>query len=309
MKIQCPYCSCTRETPEKRVPEGLMTARCPECGKSFRFTKEKGPEGCYCRIDEESLEKPKPAEAEAQEPLRQEAMQQDGMAQEDGAAQGAQHAGNGQDQQGKPGAENLNPWETCSSFQELPQALYQTCLGVMFRASAFFSSLRPGSIVRALIFFLIMGCLQVVVEQIWSVLFFDYLMPVGQMTDPQLKQMAEMVQNNQGNVLNNLVLRCGIITAQLCFFSAMLYLTWRLMAGRRISFTVIFQVLCYAAAPLILCIIPGVGIVAGLFWSSIVSFIGLRWALRLSWGQTALGMLPLLLLITFSYAKLMSAVL
>ena len=308
MKIQCPYCSCTRETPEKRVPEGLMTARCPECGKSFRFTKEKGPEGYFCRIDEESIEKLKPAEAEAEAPMPHQALQQ-GMAQEDCAAQGARQAGNGQDQQGKPGAENLNPWASCTSLQDVPQALYQTCLGVMFRASAFFSSLRPGSIVRALIFFLIMGCLQVVVEQIWSKLFFDYLMPVGQMTDPQLKQMAEMVQNNQGNLLNNLLLRCGIITAQLCFFSAMLYLTWRLMAGRRISFTVIFQVLCYAAAPLILCVIPGVGIVVGLFWSSIVSFIGLRWALRLSWGQTALGMLPLLLLITFSYAKLMSAVL
>lgn len=203
----------------------------------------------------------------------------------------------------------INPWAVCTSFSEMPQALYLTCLRVMLSARVFFSSLRPGPFIRAFIFFLAIGVFQVVVEQLWTVLFFDYLMPAEQLSDPQLKQLADMmVQNGQGsNVLTGLVLRLGIITVQLFFFSSLLFISWRLIVRKSIPYSLIVQVLCYASAPLILCILPGIGMVAGLFWSCAVTFIGLRWALRLTWTQTILGMAPLLALILVSYMQIVSA--
>ena len=40
MKIQCPNCAYTREMADERIPSGVVTARCPQCGQTFRFSRE-----------------------------------------------------------------------------------------------------------------------------------------------------------------------------------------------------------------------------------------------------------------------------
>ncbi len=318
MIIRCPHCDYTREMPDERIPEGVVTAHCPGCGKSFPFSrtdnagnKAQSEQPAAPDAVQDSLEPVQPQHPE--QPEQTVEPEQPGQKQQEDSFEerawqdlpeyGRQHA-----EQPENSAE-INPWAVCTTFGELPQALYQTCLRVMLSARTFFSSLRPGPITRAFVFFIAIGVFQVVVEQIWTLLFFNYLMPADQLADPQLKHLADMmVQNGQGsNVLMGLFLRLGIITLQLFFFSSLLFISWRLIVRRTIPYSLIVQVLCYASAPLILCILPGIGMVAGLFWSCAVTFIGLRWALRLTWTQTILGMAPLLALILVSYMQILGS--
>ncbi len=312
MIIRCPHCDYTREMPDERIPEGVVTAHCPGCGKSFPFSRTDNsgneaqteqtaaPDTVQDSMDavqpEQPVEPEQPGQTQQEDSFEERAWQ-------DLPGYGRQHA---EQPENSP---EINPWAVCTSFGEMPQALYLTCLRVMLSARIFFSSLRPGPFTRAFVFFLAIGCFQVVVEQLWTLLFFNYLMPADQLADPQLKQLADMmVQNGQGsNVLTGLVLRLGIITLQLFLFSSLLFISWRLIVRKSIPYSLIVQVLCYASAPLILCILPGIGMVAGLFWSCAVTFIGLRWALRLTWSQTVLGMAPLLALILVSYMQILGS--
>ena len=312
MIIRCPHCDYTREMPDERIPEGVVTAHCPGCGKSFPFSRTDNagndaqpeqpaaPDAVQDSMDAVQPEHPAEPEQPGQN-KREDSFE--GRAWQDRPRYGRQ-----QEEQPENSPE-INPWAACTSFGEMPQALYLTCLRVMLSARIFFSSLRPGPFTRAFVFFIAIGLFQVLVEQLWTVLFFDYLMPADQLADPQLKHLADMmVQNGQGiNVLTGMFLRIGIITIQLFFFSSLLYISWRLIVRRRIPYSLIVQVLCYASAPLILCILPGIGMVAGLFWSCAVTFIGLRWALRLTWTQTILGMAPLLALILVSYMQILGS--
>ncbi len=312
MIIRCPHCDYTREMPDERIPEGVVTAHCPGCGKSFPFSRTDNagndaqseqpaaPDAVQDSMDAVQPEHPAEPEQPGQN-KREDSFE--GRAWQDRPRYGRQQA---EQPENSP---EINPWAACTSFGEMPQALYLTCLRVMLSARIFFSSLRPGPFTRAFVFFIAIGLFQVLVEQLWTVLFFDYLMPADQLADPQLKHLADMmVQNGQGiNVLTGMFLRIGIITIQLFFFSSLLYISWRLIVRRRIPYSLIVQVLCYASAPLILCILPGIGMVAGLFWSCAVTFIGLRWALRLTWTQTILGMAPLLALILVSYMQILGS--
>ncbi|MDO4839146.1 MAG: zinc-ribbon domain-containing protein, partial [Desulfovibrionaceae bacterium] len=301
MIIHCPHCDYTREMPDERIPDGVVTAHCPGCGKSFPFSRT---ENIGNTAQEEQ---PVPETVQdnvvpgSPEPDLGKDISEESTGQDDGCER--------PDAKQQPDMAEINPWAACTSFTEMPQALYQTCLRVMLSARVFFSSLRPGPFTRAFIFFLAIGCFQVLVEQLWTLLFFNYLMPADQLADPQLKQLADtMIQSGQGsNAITGLFLRLGIITLQLFFFSSLLYISWRLIVRKDIPYSLIVQVLCYASAPLILCVLPGIGMVAGLFWSCAVTFIGLRWALRLTWTQTFLGMAPLLALILFSYTQILSA--
>lgn len=312
MIIHCPHCDYTREMPDERIPDGVVTAHCPGCGKSFPFSRTDNagndaqpeqpaaPDAVQDSMDAVQPEQPAEPEQPGQN-KREDSFE--GRAWQDRPGYGRQQ---GEQPENSP---EINPWAVCTSFTEMPQALYQTCLRVMLSARVFFSSLRPAPLTRAFVFFLALGCFQVLVEQLWTLLFFNYLMPADQLSDPQLKQLADMmVQDGQGsNVLTGLLLRLGIITLQLFFFSSLLFISLRLIVRKTIPYTLIVQVLCYASAPLILCILPGIGMVAGLFWSSAVTFIGLKWALRLTWPQTFLGMAPLLALILFSYTQILSS--
>ena len=198
---------------------------------------------------------------------------------------------------------SFNPWECARTLQEYVPALYQTCLRVMFAPQRFFAGIVPRSGLLALAFFLAICVLQTLIEHVWSIAFFSYIMPTT--TDPELRQLGELI-SGKGNFLFWLVLRCVMLCLQLYIYTAILFLCWRLLARAQADFSVILQVLCYAQAPLILCIIPGVGTIAGMIWSFVCALVGCKVALRLSWAQTILGAAPLVLLIAFSYMHFMS---
>lgn len=244
----------------------------------------------YVRKDES----PQPGEEPlAEEPL-DEAEGADGQEALDGDSDDGRDEG-----QGRP---SFNPWEYAPYPDGWPSAFYQTCMRVMLAPTRFFADLRPAPGMRSLVFYLLICVLQIVVERVWSLAFLAFFEPNAS-TDPQMQKVVELLAS-QGNIALTLLLRCGFLTLQLYLFSALLTFIWRFVAPGRADFSVVFQVLAYAEAPGILCLVPAVGTVAGIIWGLVVMFVGCRAAMRLTWGQTIMGFVPLILLILPSLLQL-----
>lgn len=369
MKITCPHCSYTREMAEERIPDGTLTARCPQCGERFQFSKEALREG----IDEGSravrlggredaakdrdLERPAARDAaRAEQPgapwegsdglrhhrgfengqdaagaswqaqrgeakdgrhARGEDVPQGGRScerQQDGQQDGRQDGsddgtydrpyGNAYDDVHDESGLSFNPWECAGNLPEYVSAFFQTCLRVMFAPGRFFAGISPRSGLLALSFFLAVCFFQSVVEHIWGVVFFNWVMPLTETTDPQIKELGELIAGQYN--FSFLLLRCVMLTVQLYVFAFILHFCWRIILRGRADFTVVLQVLCYSQGPLVLCIIPGVGTLVGMIWCLVCALIGCRAALRITWSQTVMGMMPLFILLVLSYAKFFS---
>ena len=372
MKITCPHCSYAREMSEDRIPDGTLTARCPQCGERFQFSKEAAmrdamrekTDDAECARAVRLGSRKEAARDDAQQGDMRQDMRQDkrqdmhwGAGQDEGdqgmsrgggdGADGGEHFQDASRDGSRDGSHDdahdeaydqaydghdgpydghdgpcdgpykgpyggpydgsglsFNPWECARSLQEFVSAFFQTSLRVMFAASRFFSGIVPRSSLLALAFFLAVCLFQTVVEYLWGAIFFNWVMPITETTDPQLRHLGELLSSQYN--LSVLLLRCVMLTAQLYIFAGILFLCWRLVLRGRVDFTVVLQVLCYAQAPLILCIIPGIGTLVGMLWCLVCTVVGFRAALRITWAQTVLGMLPLIMLILVSYAKFFS---
>lgn len=186
-----------------------------------------------------------------------------------------------------------NPWE--NPRFGYPAAFYQTSMRVMFAAPRFFAGLAPQlSLVRPLTFYLAVGVLQIIVERIWGSVLSKALTPAAG-ADPQLQSLL-LALDPDTSLFMTVLLRAAAITLQL-FFAAFLYhVSFRLVIPKHANFSLVFQVLAYSSAPALLCIVPVAGSIAGFIWGLACSFIGCRYALRLTMQQTIMAMIPVFLL-------------
>lgn len=186
------------------------------------------------------------------------------------------------------------PWEEPKRYNPLV-ALYQTILRVMFNAPRFFADLPSsnGKLTRPLVFYLILGMFQTLVERMW------YLMSIQasgpSITDPKLQEvLGEMAQSM--SLPLTLLLTPGILAIQLCFFASVFYLMLRLVQPENVQFRTVFRVIAYSAAPTVVCIVPLVGPLVGSIWFGICCFIGCKHSMRLPWSRTGLALGPLYLI-------------
>ena len=98
--------------------------------------------------------------------------------------------------------------------------------------------------------------------------------------------------------------RTAFISFELLVAAVLYHMMFRIVAPAMADFSLVFQVIAYASAPVLLGIIPVLGSLAGFIWSIACSVVGCRYALRISWRQTllAIGPLYLLLLLLFLQA-------
>ena len=197
-----------------------------------------------------------------------------------------------------------NPWDEAPRPSGWLSAFYQTCIRAMFAPARFFSSLTPRPVLKALAFYLLVCALQLSMQQVWSQVFLSYIQPLAG-SDPQLQKMAEALAGQDSFALS-LILRLAALTLQIYIFAGLLTLAWRIIAPGRANYTVVFQVLAYAEAPGLLCLVPAIGALAGLVWGFACMLIGARAAFGLTWGQTLLGFLPLVLLLLPSLMQVTS---
>lgn len=321
MKIICPQCAFEREVPSDRLPSASVIATCPQCQHRFRISKndlEQGdapqcsfahnadgddplPPGAvipnhaqaspaqHDSTQQRHVESEHIAKAQTPPSYNEEEME---LRQRASAAYERQ-AEDGSDTQDAPFALE-NPWESPEKEGHLA-AFYQTVVRVMFAAPRFFAGLTPDSSqTRAMIFYLLVGILQICIERFWGGVLSSTLAPTAG-NDPQLQKLLEMLAP-QTNIFLAILMRAAIVTMEIFIAAGLYFLIFKLIAPQKASYALIFQVLAYSVAPALLCVVPVLGSVVGFVWSVACSLIGCRYAMRLTWTQAIIGLLPLYLL-------------
>lgn len=197
-----------------------------------------------------------------------------------------------------------NPWLMAPGKDGWPSAFYQTALRIMLSAPRFFASLVPEmQHNRALLFYLIVCVIETVMDRLWVGVLRSVLEP-GMSGDPQLSAMLELLTPETNPFLSSLK-NTALLLLQAYLESGLLFLMYRLIAGSRVNFSIVFQVVAYSVAPHVLCIVPVLGVFVGFVWSIGCLVVGLRTALSLNWAQTLLGLMPVVILAAASLQQLL----
>jgi hypothetical protein len=330
MKITCPACHFTRDVDEGKLSPAAAIATCPRCQERFRFREPAAadrnvvaaqktptsdtpeelppeddalPPGAVIPprkrdlLDEELFSHPRnrasshspsapPEEEDGQDPRRQAAEAYRRTAELPPFPEGQ---------------ELSNPWE--NPHDGYPAAFYQTAVRVLFAAPRFFAGLVPQKqLARALLFYLIVGLIQIAAEQFWLVVFAKVLAPRVE-SDPQFTHLLSLLSREMSLPLFVLV-RTALISLELLVVAILYNMMFRLVAPAKANFSLVFQVIAYASAPALLGIIPVLGSLAGFIWSIAASVVGCRYALRISWKQTALALGPLYFMMFLLFVQL-----
>ncbi len=192
--------------------------------------------------------------------------------------------------------DNLNdeaiiPWEAPEKYGYV-QAFIQTVLMVMFSPAAFFGQLRYAlaPLLRPIIFFMLLGIFQSLVEYLW------YSVSMGMLAqnavDPQVQSLIDSL-NSQISLPMTLLMSPIKLAMQLAFLTGIMYLMIRLVQPERAHLSIIARIICYSAAPTLICIVPFLGPLVGTIWFAVVCFIGCKHALDLTWQRTVMALGPL----------------
>ena len=185
------------------------------------------------------------------------------------------------------------PWES-PEYYGFWGSFSRTLLGVLFHAPDFFQHVRCNfSVIRPILFYVLLSLFQMLASRLWSMKFLKELTTTA--TDPQVLAMAETLMQSMNMPLMLLVTPFFSIF-QAVILAGLYHLMIRMVQPDRADFATTLRVVCYSAAPLVLCIVPMVGSLIASIWFVAAAFIGCKFALRLSWVRTVLALLPLYIL-------------
>lgn len=339
MKITCPDCGFFRELAADRAPQRAVIATCPKCGCRFRFQPE---DGVSRLLEHGQTASARPAASRPQEddplppgaivPGRNAGGQADAPAGTDGsprarapedAAPGHARAARQTGETGRAEADTAedaprpdnrkrrprpvpadedNPWDLAPRPAGYLSAFYQTTLRVMFGAGRFFAHLNPEAPqLRALLYSLIVTLIILGSQYIWLSMSREML----EQAAPAGAPLMVLIRFALDHPLFYALVSLASFVFQIYIVSALLFLGFRVTGVKHAAFYIIFQVVAYSTAPLLLCIIPVLGPQVGLVWSLACLVNGCRMALQIDWPRTLLGFAPfvLLLILLFSGMK------
>lgn len=340
MNITCPHCQFSQDVPADRLPAVApgksILATCPRCASRFRLfphegttqllesetapaaprprqetpdygtdagrtAEEQAPETrprSQAAADEEEDPRMTASRAYAREAERGRRLREASRRQEAEAEERANDAAEN-DEQGPL----RNPWEEAPRTVGYVEGFYQTVLRIMFGAPRFFAGLRDDAPpLRALLFFLIVGVIGVTAINVWGSILRDMLASTA---DPQLQAMAERMPPERSILFFGLA-QLFVLVMQLYIVSGLMFLSFRLSTCRSATYARVFQIVAYSSAPMLLCVVPVLGNLAGLIWCLASIVIGCRAAFRLSWAQTIVGCLPTGLLLAMLLQQTLS---
>lgn len=270
MLIVCPQCGFSRNVSKDRLKGRYVTVTCPKCQCRFRMYSNGVVNVLKDRHNEGETEEDRrivAARAYAAEQRRWE------------------------EEKAPVASAKKIAWDAAPESIGWLDAFFQTVLGVMFTAQKFFPRLNPlAPLYRALGFYLVICVFQIIVERLWlegMLTFFN----TATLDDPQLKELLAKITPESGFALS-LLLRTAFYAFQLYIFSFLMEFAFRLAAPGKSTFSLVFQILAYSSAPHLLCIIPGLGSLAGLVWSLGCVAIGCKIAMNIKWSQVLIGFLP-----------------
>lgn len=185
------------------------------------------------------------------------------------------------------------PWEHPERYGFF-RSFFRTIVRVMFSGKEFFStihsqvsSLRPAS------FYAIIGLVQALIGYLSSPSMVNFIKNSN--IDPQHQVLMENLFSGQS--LTMLIITTPfIMILQLLIYASFVYLAIRITNPEKADFPLTLRIIAYASAPMILCIVPYLGGFIGLVWFIYNIFIGVKYALRLTWQRTFLALAPIFIL-------------
>lgn len=305
MKITCPDCGFFRELSSDRAPSRPVVATCPKCGCRFRFLPEDAsshllqhgtpPEAPDFRSEEVILPPgaivpgETPADSRRDVPARPAPVQDDAPARPDDAAaeDAPRPSRNRKNRRHAPSDEDANPWDVAPVPSGYISAFYQTTLRVMFGGGRFFARLNPDAPQwRALLYYIAVVLVLVCTQLFWTHMSREML----EQSLPPDNAFGMLIRFALNQPLLYGLTSVASFVFQLYILSALLLLGFRLAGVRHAAFHVIFQVVAYSAAPVLLCLIPVLGVQVGIIWSLACIITGCRMALGLDWTRTLMGL-------------------
>lgn len=206
-------------------------------------------------------------------------------------------------QEPKQGAEKQNeryvmmtddvPWEHPERHGFI-RSFFRTIARVMLSGKEFFSTIHSqASSLRPASFYAIIGLVQALVTYLSSPSMVDFIKNAN--IDPQKQILMENLMSGQS--LTMLIITTPfIMILQLLVYTAFVYLAIRITNPEKADFPLTLRIIAYASAPMILCIVPYLGGFIGLVWFIYNIFIGVKYALRLTWQRTFLALAPIFIL-------------
>ncbi len=287
MKIMCPQCQFSREVPEEKLPSAPTMATCPQCQHRFKVSKpQNSAQGMPSQDTVADAPQPAPTlkkEASVHKPHADVPLEEQVLVDE-------------------PDSEDArfaafaisNPWQEVDSIGYLA-AFSQTVTRVLFAAPRFFAGLNADASHKlALVFYCIVGILQITFERFWGGILSKALAPMAG-DDAQLQMLIQLL-NPQSSYLLAVLFGTALSVIEIFLSSAIYFVLFRLIVPNKVSFSLLFQVVAYSSVPMLLAIVPGIGSVVGFVWGVACTAVGCRYALRLTWTQTLFGVLPLYLI-------------
>ncbi len=329
MKITCPQCQFSRQVPEEKVPSSTFMVTCPHCQHRFKMERElssahpqsnhthdEPPNNAYdhaqvnnaspyptqhAEHDQQEQSKPENPKAHNNTAPTAEYYTKQSQEQNLENTQGFAHndaenatpiyqdsTENLQDSNESFGIEN--PWDTAKDHGYI-SAFYQSSMRILFAAPRFFFGLHAQSpILPALLFFCIVTICQISFERFWGGVIASSLAPMSA-NDPVLQFAVEFL-TPQMPFFMHLLLGTLFNVLKLLFCVIIFTMLFHFIAPKKGGFPLIFQVAAYSSAPMLLCAVPMIGSLVGFVWSIATTLIGCRYALRLDWPRTLLGVLP-----------------
>jgi predicted Zn finger-like uncharacterized protein len=291
MNITCPKCGFGRTVNAEKLPPKAVMATCPKCQHRFKFRE----------IPAEHIEPETDAPAEAPEAAPAQSVDSGPEAEAPAAQQAPPGPPQDEDlwnelaalkeDDDEPGAEtraepSLPLWERVSSGY--PRAFMHTFMDVVANPKAFFSAMPVGhGVLRPLLFFLIIIQAVALSQAVWQLL---GILPPSVITE------------NLDRTLQ-VALVLVLYPLEVCLFlfldTAINHFFLRLFKADTKGFEGTFRAVVYSAAPMLLMIIPYIGLPLAMIGVVVYKFLGLRHVHGATSKQIlAVLILPMLLAMT-----------
>jgi len=293
MKITCPNCGFGRIVNEAALPPKAVMATCPKCQFRFKFREVEAPSAQ--QHEEIPTAGPIPAqpvtpaepehaqpEPEHQAPAQtqQPEPHDEDLWKELEALNDSGEAYDTHEQQPEP---SLPAWERATSGY--PQAFFRTFLDVLTGPKHFFSAMPVGNgMMKPLVFFLLIIQAVALSQSIWQLL---GIVPPSMLTE-------NLGTNLQAAIA--LILYPLEVSLFLFMDTAINHFFLRLFKADTKGFEGTFRAEAYSAAPMLLIIIPYIGLPMAMIGTTVYKFLGLRHVHGASNKQVlAVLILPMLL--------------
>jgi len=328
MRILCPMCGFAREMDEDKVPARAQMATCPKCAHKFRFRVVDDLEPGAAPLSAPAPLKPSgdsPAGVTGSFPAGQDlsASQPDPMARQRAAAGEAWKRLQAPQPQSPESGDTAPPMQEAQApapsaseawpadgapkstgspvpFEDLPRhgffpGLWGTIRQVLTGPSAFFRAMPvAGGMAKPLVFHLLLAEFMILCQYLWG------LSGIGAaaqyLGNPDLMDMGLGMAQAAPVLL--FIIYPLLLVLRLMLMTGVIHLLLLLLRSGQSGPEATFRVLCYAASPLLLGLIPGFGPLIGGAWSIGLTIVGLKYAhkTRISAPMFAV-LLPILMML------------